>query len=248
MLMINKNVPLLKRFKPFNTWYLYTSLLYVSIGILVLSSIRFPPRIANPLFFYLILLVILYSPFIGKRITIRWLNRTLTTFFLICGSSLILFMGALNFHFSNLYSSQKQYMIESKEKILSLNGQNTVFVQLGANTYTQWVNPLKEFNGVPKYNELPFGWTIGSPFYYEFLNKFGATNGKEFIDNSIDNDNVVFYFYEMEVFKFEEYKEIFEKYLNNHHSIKNKKITLQMFYDDRFSTNFSYVYFKLVTE
>lgn len=247
VIKLNNNVHLYRSL-PFNKIYFYLSLVYVSLGILSLCSIRFPGRIAYPLGIYLILLIILFSPFIGKKVNNIFWSRILITSFLTFGITSLTLVSILNVHYSEITSMKKEYIIASTEKVLSMNGDETVFVQITPHSFTKYVHPLKEFNDIPKYNNLPDGWMINSPTYNAYLNKYGVESGKEFIDFSINNDNVIYTFYETFDRDLTEYEKILENYLNNHHAVPNKKLTFNIYYDDRISNNNGLIYFKLVTE
>ena len=129
-----------------------------------------------------------------------------------------------------------------------MNGEETILVKINPYTYTEFLHPLKEYIDIPTSNVLPFGWSIGFPAYYDFLSKYGVENGKEFIDYSINNDNVIYSYYES-AGELTEVQKIFEEYLNNRHAIPNKKITLDVYLDDRIpNSGYGIVYYKLIAK
>ena len=63
---------------------------------------------------------------------------------------------------------KKKYMIESTEKMILINGKETIFVQITPHSYSQYINPLKNLTRFLNIINYPQGWAIGSPIYYDF--------------------------------------------------------------------------------
>ena len=243
VIMLNKNESL-SRSLSFPKTYFYFSLLYGLLGTLGIASIRFPSRISVPLCLYLFMLVILFSPYIGKKVSKKYVYRLLTA----GGFALVVVTGVMNQYIFQYSTTHPQQVSQSIEKVMFSNGADTIFVEINPHSFSQFVHPLKELKDIPHYNRLPLGWGIGSPQYYTFLNQYGVKSGKEFIDHSINNDHGIYSFYENENMNLTEMQSLFKAYLNNRHALPDKQITFDTYYTDILPNGKRQIYFKLVAE
>lgn len=228
--------------------YFYT-LFFIGLAfsLFALAGIRLPMRIFLPLIFYSLLLFLIVKPLFSIQI-----RNKFGVFFKVSNilASLVLcFYMIERINELSIESDFKQYFEESIQDVIELNGSETVFIQLRGISYTQNVNPLNEYNEVLEYKKLPGGWLIGSPVYYDFIQKLGYDNGEEIITKSINNENIVYVHYQR---KGEDFKETqnqivghFEKYYQIN---TNGKIKISIVLDQRYKEDnqkVGLIYFKV---
>lgn len=230
------------------------TLLLTVTGLFLLSAIRLPPRVAIPLFIYVVLCGIIHRPSIaGAKINgkIKILSTTgicLAIIFLISMSNV------RSRHKEALaLKSVKLYSDSATRQVLELNGPDTIFLNVSPLNdcfSVQAANPLKEYRDIIAGNDFPYGWLIGSPAYNSFLRDNGFVDRQQVVPKMIDNDRLVLAYWDNGLARYDDLKILFQQHLLNRYSqlFQGKEIRLKVLLDCRnIAGKFGWVFFTMTT-
>lgn len=199
----------------------------IVVGILVLACIRFPNRVALPLYLYLFGLILITRPIFRKS------NRGyLRTVFSVAVGAYLLFLTIYNY--GNL---QQQGMERRRDKtsfeesvqVLQKKYQDPLFIQFRINLVADSANPFREFQESVAYRSLPTSWLIRSPYYYKSLKQYGLTSGEELPVYTVDHQNAIYVFYQSgDYFQFSAFSRYFENFLQTHYASRFPNQHLQV--------------------
>ncbi len=225
------------------------------LALLVVMAIRFPTRIAIPLFANLMLCGTLLLPHISGGWIRSATARTFITLFSVSATCYIIFVSA-----TELSREGKQLKLikqstgESIATIQRQIGADAVFLcanVINENAFfnLEAVSPLKEYRGSPDFINFPIGSLIASPPYNSFLRKYGFVDRYQAVPKMIDNRKLVLAYW-CQNQSFEEYEERFLIHLNDNYAamFPGKKILLEPVLDRRNNiSRFGWVFFRIIT-
>lgn len=249
--------------------------LYIFAGIIGISSIRMPLRMAVPLAIFLFLSMVMYRPFFRNREwgilgqtklsyngSLKLLKReftynkveTVSNYYIVNILLIISCLLIFTYTFKSMdhLPSSKAYTDKSINRIMDLNGDDTIFINFSPHTVTQYVDPFKEFMDMPDFLKLPGGWMIQTPAYYNYLNNLGIEKGSDLIPFMVDNEKTVLYFWQSETRKYKEYSQIFDEFINENygHLFPDRTLKLEVYIDhtyDQRDTQKGLVYSKIIS-
>jgi hypothetical protein len=229
------------------------SLLVILLGMAVLACIRFPNRVALPLYLNLFGLFVLVRSIGlpgGKGLPAKG-------FFLAAS---LLALGLSFYQWEGLRQQAEDRVLNKKyfeESIQELQRAypKPLFAHLRINWVADTANPFKEFADVATYRMIPASWTIRSPFYYDSLHRLGFSSGKQMVLASVNNDSFFYIFFESgDYFRFSSFSTYFQNHLNAHYGefFPHQRLivepVLQKTYQDREGHPLGWVFFRVKTE
>ncbi|WP_282198974.1 hypothetical protein [Collibacillus ludicampi] len=204
------------------------SFLMIIMGIMVLACIRFPNRVAIPLYIDLLGLMVLMKPLFTQK------NKGAIAKRMTFVAGLVMILLSLN-NYGNL--EQQAYVreinkrhFEDSIRLLQQEYRDPLFIHLRINLVADTANPFKEFGDVQHYNMVPASWVIRSPYYYDSLHQYGLSSGKEIVPFSVNNKNAIYIFFESgDYFQFSSFSRYFENHLNTHYAslYTNKRLRIE---------------------
>lgn len=221
--------------------------IFLIFGVFVLMGIRFPQRVSYPCFFMLFL-------YLAQIFNIPSKNKR-TAFFRIVPPiifivySLYLFLPLANQKVNGIKQnvSIKNHFELSLVNILKANGTDSIIVDVNPQLFPVIYFPFRENGEFLSTRIMPGGWLVGAPAYLDFLHREGLGDRSTAVPSMIDNRRIVFRFWDTKILPFEEYKEIFLKYLQRRYGAvagNNRFIDLKILQDYRQGTR-GLVYFQL---
>jgi len=165
---------------------------YAMIGTVLLSTtVRFPMRLAHPMFFIvssLYIIILLDSDPLNSIIkqpkwhTIRAFAMIICGVILILGSVMaIVKINRFNFNIGNIAYST----IENINKYVNYN--SVLLVDGIYPDILSFTNPMKEYTDI--FTVIPMGWPIFSPRFYAVLQDIGLKRGSEVFPYMIRSEN-----------------------------------------------------------
>jgi hypothetical protein len=208
------------------------SLLATLSGFVLLTAIRFPPRVALPLFMYFILLGTVFMPFLFGK----WQNHKLIRISgLIVCSSAIMYLAVHNIQSltkeASVAQAIKRYTDGAVAQLQRTHGADTIFLSANAICsffYPEAAHPLKEYRDMIAFKNFPMGWTIASPPYQAFLRDNGFGDRTTVVSRMINNPRLIIAFWETPDKRFEPFAEQFQDHLQNHYSTQFPGMNLKL--------------------
>jgi hypothetical protein len=233
---------------------LILSIISVISAWLVLSAIRFPPRIAIPLFAYLVILTAIFRP-LFRLPQIKYSYFTTVISVLCC-------TGILH----NAYSTYSQlaketsfskllrpYSAVSINMLQKIYGSNTIFLNVNDSNYIMLAespNPLLEYKDALKYVSFPSGWLINSPHYKSFLFNNNFKDRENVVPLMVNNPRVILRFWQIPEDPYEEYAKRLQSHMQAHYGKRSPgtKIVINKILDRRIMADGGgWVFFRIQT-
>lgn len=220
------------------------------LAVFLLMGIRFPPRIAVPCFFMLLLYgsVLLAGP-VGRgrfRAIVGQVGAVAIAGGILAGF-LPVFRELRAAHPGRLQI--KSYVDRSLLAVVAANGPDTLLVDVDPDQWPVSTFPFQEHDPVMNIPVLATGWLVGSPMYLEQLRKAGLAGGAAVVPAMIDNRKIVLRFWASPNISVEGYvRGTFLKHLRHHYDVpgSGRTVELKPFMDFRQGGNGA-IYFHLVT-
>lgn len=220
------------------------------LSFMLLTMIRFPLRIAIPVFANLVLLGIVFRPFVGDVLSIKN-GRLSWAIFSAC------FAGVLYMIASNCSSliellpeirQVNEYSSVSIKKAQAIVGEDAIFLNAGlgnAGFNLDTINPLREYQDVVPFIKFPMGCSIASPAYNAFLRDNGLIDREHVVSRMINNGRIVMCYWDTPLNPFYSYMQVFLNHLQAHYGplFPNKSIQVQIILDRRTSNYNGWVFF-----
>lgn len=216
-----------------------------------LACIRFPLRVAVPIYIYLLMLLVILRPSITIKRKLQYRVILVAEVALI-----IMVLDCVNIKaFSQQANNIKFFKEQNEGKIQTIqqyNGADTYFINLTPPLVNIEGNPITEIRKSISYNDVPGGWLIGTDQYYNYLAQYEFNSGKQLIESSIDNPKTVFYFYQPPI---KEYYSEFTKHIiehfEDHYGQTGRRFKLDILEDtrlmDKAGNEVGWVYFIIKT-
>lgn len=235
-------------------------LLTFTIGIIVVSiitmmAIRFPLRVAIPLFCHLLLTGALLIP----HVTGGWIRSAnpRKCIALLSLSTVIYIILTSGTDLRREVAELKRLKFsadESIRSIQSINGSDSILLcanVIGENSFffAEASSPFREFRDVPDYIFFPIGWMIAFPPYNKFLRDNGFIDRDQAVVKMIDNRRLVLAYWQQDQ-TFDEYRGLFLLHLSSNYSamFPGKEIKLLPVLDRRDASNgHGYLFFRIIT-
>jgi hypothetical protein len=233
------------------------SLVFIITGILFFMYYRFVPRVYLPLYVYLLgttFLTLNNNTRIHDNINRNARKRMLINFFLILimltTFSLTWVQGKSLVNFLLISENYKQKYIQNNLKRLKeklVNTEDLLLVKLNPVTglMQETIHPLKEFSDFTSIKIFPAGWQINSPRYFRVLENLGLKNGREFLNWTVNNKNVLWF--RLTPARDKSLIMLIERYFQKH-IVSDKNIKLKIVYDFRNQEGFGLVFYNVISE
>lgn len=231
-------------------WVLACALAFTLFNILLLMMIRFPPRVALPVFACLILYAVLFRPFLGRATEVRAVSVSWALWIICCASILSVFF--INFRSINMLTSVLKknlaYANLSIKAVQQVAGKD-VMVLNGNSTHpilcADYANPLREYWDLAPFISIPSLWLISSPSYNVFLRDHRLVDRKEIVPRMVNNPKVILAFYSWS----DVLLNSFSEHLQLHYGslFPGKMITLKTVLDTRTLGQYGWVFLNIRT-
>lgn len=252
LLLTLSSTPLIRRIEGWRLYAVSGSVAITLGAIILMSGIRFPPRVALPVFCYLILLLAIASAIFTKRNfpigPIRLLISSVCVIAVTAGVFLIL----KEEYQKRLMAGQiKGFTDTTIQQVVNNTPADTVLVTANISGYSyksEAIHPLREFRNSLAIQDFPGDWLTASPPYNRFLQKNGFIDRTHTVPRMIDNDRVLFSFWQSPNENFELFSHDFLAHLNGRYSTEFPGKTLQIvpLFDNRgVRGNFGWVFFRI---
>ncbi len=234
-------------------YYLQLFLTVITLSIIVsMTAMRFPPRIAIPVFSYLLLLGIALRPYYNNRQTTGGFLQTCIYGFFCAAVLYLTFYNYRTYEDNRSTSKQiKNFTEQTIPLVQKISGPDTIFVNANVSNISfnsESANPLKEYRDMAPFINFPGGWLIASPPYNTFLRENGFIDRNHAVPRMIDNGKVVFCFWQSPLDNFEQFSEFFLAHLGMRYASEfpGKTFQLETVYDSRgVRGNFGWIFFRI---
>lgn len=225
--------------------------LYSLAVVVVLMFVRFPERIAYPVFALLFLAVMLSGSRIAaaSKVSAVVFNATAVALLLLVSVSVFSIAG------SNIAKvaakREKGQMVElMTREVVRGNGEKTIIVDLNPHILPLSYFPFEENDANLAIPTMLGGWLVDSPAYRDFLARAGLGDRTTLIGRMIDNPKVVFRFWDSVLLSYDTYVEgVFLPHLREHYHPVNRQeqVGIRVVNDFRDGAH-GLVFFQLVSE
>jgi len=174
------------------------ALIITLINLLLLSMIRFPPRVALPVFACLVLSALVFRPFLGGVLEIRSGRLSWTIWSILCAAVLVTTVSLYRSGVQLLTNDRviKTFADQSIRAVQRVAGDDTIFMLMQGSFGHESLNPLKEYRDMVPLRIFPGGWMIGSPGYNAFLRANGLIDREHVVPKMVNNPKIVLAFWE----------------------------------------------------
>jgi len=220
--------------------------------VVLLATIRFPQRVAIPVFCFSIVMFMLFRPLVSTKWVMKALYRRL---FFGATVPLLLFLAYLLYDEVSSPASFFMHHNERTEQALTavqdINGPGTIFIFPNLKLFAQnsGINPLREYRDAEPFIFFPIGWLIGSPAYTDFLAKYGFGDRHRAVPAMVDNKNVVLCVFRSNDGKFDEWVSNFLGHLEQHYGqlFPGREFALEPVLDKR-ERGVGWEFFRVITQ
>ncbi|NVN99876.1 MAG: hypothetical protein HXX17_11165 [Geobacteraceae bacterium] len=225
----------------------------ITLGaVLLMSAIRFPPRVALPVSCYLVLLLVIASTIFTKRTSqIVPLRICIATACIIAVTGGTLFMLKDEYHKRFMAGQIKGFTDTTLRQVVNNTPSDTVMISAnitGFSYNSEATHPLSEFRNSLPLLDFPGSWLIASPAYNSFLQKNGFGDRTRAVPRMINNDRVLFSYWQSPTENFELFSNNFLAHLNGRYSAEfpGKTFRIVPLFDNRgTSGNFGWIFFRV---
>ena len=220
--------------------------------VVVLATIRFPQRVAIPVFCFSIVMFMLFRPLVSARWVMKAHYRRL---FFGATVPLLLFLAYLLYDEVSspvsYFMHHNEYTDQALTAVQDINGPGTIFIFPNAKLFApnQGINPLREYRDAKPFIFFPIGWLIGSRAYTDFLAKYGFGDRHRAVPAMVDNKNAVLCVFRRNDGKFDEWVSNFLGHLEQHYGqlFPGREFALEPVLDRR-AMGIGWEFFRVVTE
>jgi len=225
----------------------------ITLGALVLmSSIRFPPRVALPVFAYLVLLGVISSAlFPGRRLARTPIHVGIAGVCAIAVAICTFSMLETDYRHRQMARQVKEFTDATLRQVMNNAPADTIMVTanvLGFSYNSEATHPLRAFRDSLSIIDFPSGWLIASPPYNAFLHQYGFVDRNHAVPRMIANDKVLFSYWQSPIENFELFTNNFLAHLRARYAAEfpGKSFQVETVLDNRgVKGNFGWVFFRL---